>query len=79
MLVMDDRLFPDLHRVVADRQDERIWVFSELVRAAIAASSHTRTLKYCPLTSSTYQLLLSYHNDANQPLNAGKIHLQTQG
>jgi hypothetical protein len=34
LVVMDDRPFPDLQKMVAHEQDERIWVFAEWVSCA---------------------------------------------
>jgi len=33
LLVLDARPFEDLHHIVEEFQDERIWVFAEWVRA----------------------------------------------
>jgi hypothetical protein len=35
LLVLDSRPFEDLHHIVEDFQDDRIWVFAEWVRAGM--------------------------------------------
>jgi hypothetical protein len=37
LLVLDSRPFEDLHHIVEDFEDDRIWVFAEWVRTACAS------------------------------------------
>lgn len=39
LLVLDSRPFEDLHHIVEDFQDDRIWVFAEWVRVQHGATS----------------------------------------
>lgn len=35
MVVLDDRPFPDLQKLVASKGDDRIWIFAEWVSRAV--------------------------------------------
>ena len=47
LLVLDSRPFEDLHHIVDDFNDDRVWVFAEWVGAAAAARCPCATLPGC--------------------------------